>query len=100
LRINKFGPISLFYGLGQVPYNVVPMKETPRRRITVTSSVDKVSTDQLGNRVVVRGRGINPPTPTPFYSTVQQASGQIFKDDGAVFLHLVYLLKGIVSYLF
>jgi hypothetical protein len=44
----------------------------------VTSSVDKVSTDQLA-------------------SSGQQASGQILKDDGTVFLHLVYLLKGIVS---
>jgi hypothetical protein len=30
------------------------MKETPRRRITVTSSSNEISTDQLGNRVVVR----------------------------------------------
>jgi hypothetical protein len=29
------------------------MNETPRRRMTVTSSSNKVSTDQLGNRVVV-----------------------------------------------
>jgi hypothetical protein len=41
------------------------MKETPRRRIMVTLSLDKISTDQLGNRVVVRGKGINPP-PSPF----------------------------------
>jgi hypothetical protein len=27
-------------------------KETPRRRITVTSSLNEISTDQLGNRVV------------------------------------------------
>jgi hypothetical protein len=31
------------------------MKETPRRRIPLTSFLDKISTDQLGNRVVVRG---------------------------------------------
>jgi hypothetical protein len=53
----------------------------------VTSSVDKVSTDQLGNREVVRGGGVTPPTPPPPPSTVQQqASGQIYKDDGTVFI--------------
>jgi hypothetical protein len=30
------------------------MKETPRRRITVTSSLNEISTDQLGNRVGAR----------------------------------------------
>jgi hypothetical protein len=40
--------------------------ETPRRRITVTSSLKGISTDQLENRVAVRGG---------------QAFGQIFKDD-------------------
>ena len=41
------------------------MKETPRRRITVTSS----SNFQLrNNKVGVRGRGITQPAPTPFYS--------------------------------
>jgi hypothetical protein len=34
------------------------MKEKPRRKITVTSSFAETSTDQLGNRLVVRrGRG-------------------------------------------
>jgi hypothetical protein len=33
------------------------MKKTPRRRIMVTSSLNKISKDQLGNRVVVRGGG-------------------------------------------
>jgi hypothetical protein len=28
------------------------MKETPRRRITLTSSLTEINTDQLGNRVV------------------------------------------------
>jgi hypothetical protein len=37
------------------------MKGTPRRRITVTSSLNEISTDWLGNRVAV--------------------SGHIFKDD-------------------
>jgi hypothetical protein len=31
------------------------MKETLRRKITVTSSFNEVSTDQMGNRVAVRG---------------------------------------------
>jgi hypothetical protein len=31
------------------------VKETPSRRITVTSSLNEISTDLLGNRVVVRG---------------------------------------------
>ncbi len=43
----------------------------------VTSSLNETSTDQLGNRVVVRLRGVSPPLP-PF---LQQADGQIFKDD-------------------
>jgi hypothetical protein len=40
--------------------------ETPTRRITVTSSLNRISTDLLQNRVAVRGG---------------QAFGQIFKDD-------------------
>jgi hypothetical protein len=51
------------------------MKETPSRRITVTSSLEELSTNQLGNRVVVRGGGV---TVHPF---LQQASGKIYKDD-------------------
>ncbi len=31
------------------------MKETLRRRITVTASFNEVSTDQMGNRLAVRG---------------------------------------------
>ncbi len=42
------------------------MKETPRRKITVTSSL-KVISDQLGNRVELRGKGVASPVP-PFYS--------------------------------
>ncbi len=34
---------------------VYPLKEILRRRIAVTSSLNEVSTDQLGNRVLVRG---------------------------------------------
>jgi hypothetical protein len=33
------------------------MEEAPRRRITVTASLNEITTDQLGNRVVVRGGG-------------------------------------------
>jgi hypothetical protein len=40
-----------------------------RRRITVTSSLNEISMDQLGNRVVVRGRGVTLPAPTPFSSS-------------------------------
>jgi hypothetical protein len=43
------------------------MKKSPRRRITVTSSLNVKSTDQLGSRMVVRGGGVTPPAPTPFY---------------------------------
>jgi hypothetical protein len=50
-----------------------------RRRMTVTSSLNEISTDQLGIRVVVREGGVTPPT--PMHSFLQQASGQIFKDD-------------------
>jgi hypothetical protein len=42
------------------------MKEKPRKRITVTSSLN----DQLANRVVVRGRGVTPPANTPYYRRV------------------------------
>jgi hypothetical protein len=43
------------------------MKETPRRRITVTSFLTEISTDQLGNMAVLRGDA-TPPAFTPFYS--------------------------------
>jgi hypothetical protein len=43
------------------------MKETPRR-ITDTSSSNEISTDQLGNRVLVKGIGVTPPAYTPFYT--------------------------------
>jgi hypothetical protein len=40
------------------------MKEASRRRIKVTSSLNAISKDQLGNRVVVRvGGGFTPPAP-------------------------------------
>ncbi len=36
----------------------VTMKETQRRKMTVTSSLMEMSTDQLGNRVLVKGVGL------------------------------------------
>jgi hypothetical protein len=45
---------------------VKTMKETSRRRINVTSSLNEIFTDQLGNRVAARGGGITLPAPTPF----------------------------------
>jgi hypothetical protein len=33
------------------------MKKTPRRSITVMSSLNEISTDQLGNRMVLVGGG-------------------------------------------
>jgi hypothetical protein len=57
------------------------MNATPRRIITVTSSFcfNKISTDYLGNRVVVRGEALLCP-PEPF-STAGLFSGQSIKDD-------------------
>jgi hypothetical protein len=40
--------------------------ETPWRRITVTSSLNEMSTDQLGDRMVVRGARGYFALPTPF----------------------------------
>jgi hypothetical protein len=48
------------------------MKETPRRRITVTSSLNEKSKDQLGNKVGVKGEVL-------LRQPLQQASGQILK---------------------
>ncbi len=49
--------------------SVSRMKETTRRRITVTSSLIEIFTEPLGNRI---GVGVTPPAPIPFY---KQASG-------------------------
>jgi hypothetical protein len=58
---------------------VVFMKETPMGRITVTSSVNEISTDQLGNRLMVKNVELllGPLPPLSNYSY----TGQIFKDD-------------------
>jgi hypothetical protein len=39
------------------------MKETPRRRRTVTSSLNELSTDQLGNKKRVRREVLSRPPP-------------------------------------
>jgi hypothetical protein len=44
------------------------MKETPKRRITVTSSLNEISKDQLGKQVVVKGVDVN------FYSCLLDSS--------------------------
>ncbi len=53
------------------------MEEAPTRRVTVTSSLNEISRDHLGDRVVEKGGGVSARS-QPF---LQQASGQIFKDD-------------------
>jgi hypothetical protein len=55
------------------------VKETLSRRITVTSSLNETFTDQLENRVVLRGKSVSPPTPSLPIPTAD--SEQIFKDD-------------------
>ncbi len=37
------------------------MKETRRKKITVRSSLNEIFTDQVGNRMVVRGEGVTLP---------------------------------------
>jgi hypothetical protein len=65
------------------------MMQTPTRRITVTSSVKEISTDQLENRMGVRG--VTPFTPVPptagFWTDIQRRR-ELF------FLHLGYFLHG------
>ncbi len=49
---------ELLYSVSIAPVDcskIQAVKETTRRRITVTSSLNKISTDQLGNRVGMRG---------------------------------------------
>ncbi len=40
------------------------MKEKLSRRIIVAGPLNEISTDQLGNMVVVRGGGVTHPVPT------------------------------------
>jgi hypothetical protein len=45
------------------------VKKTTRKRIAVTSSLNNISTDHLGNMMVGYGGGVTPPPPPiPFYS--------------------------------
>jgi hypothetical protein len=52
--------------------DVLSKDEVLRRIIMATSSLNEISTDQLGNRVVVRGRGVTLPAPSLLF--LQQAS--------------------------
>jgi hypothetical protein len=56
LRDRRWGPGGSQFGRGDRHYGAVcliAMKKIPRGRITVTSSLNKISTNQLGNRAVV-----------------------------------------------
>jgi hypothetical protein len=69
---------------------VLAMKETPRRRRTVTSSLNEISTDQLGKRVVLGGGRCFRPAHAPLKGLTDR-----YKDDlNGFFLHLGYLLHG------
>jgi len=68
------------------PELVANMIETSRRRITVMPSLNEISTDQRGNRVVVRGGG-RYSTRRP-HTFIQQIFGQKFKDDVNVFFSI------------
>ncbi len=55
----EFRPNLLY--TGRARKDTFLMKETPRRRISVTSSLYEMFTDQLKNRVVFKGRGAYSP---------------------------------------
>ena len=81
-NISSYGFWQDMYTTPRPPF-LRRMKETPRRRIAVTSSLKEISTDQLGHRVLlVKGGGgwrytvLRPPPPL-----LQQASGRMCKDD-------------------
>ncbi len=61
--------MSIFSFLYLTTYrkSLPPMKGIQRRRITVTSSLKELPTNQLGNRVVVMGGGFYSTEYTPFY---------------------------------
>ncbi len=66
--------------------HLLNMKETQRRRIAATSSLNAKFTDQqLGER----GVGVTPPALTPIYSRLLNIH---LKTTLTVFLHLRYLL--------
>jgi hypothetical protein len=60
--------LNCSYAVAQIKAHwgvTVSIKETPRKRITFTSSLDELSTDPLGKRVV-RGKEFLLRRPTPF----------------------------------
>ncbi len=65
------------------------MMEIPRRRKTVPSSLYKISTDQLRNRLGVGVGGVTRPTSTPFYSRILD---RYLKAIIASFLHVMSTL--------
>ncbi len=70
------------------PYPHTPYEgntHTHIRRITVTSSLNKISTCQLKNRGVMRKKDVTPPTPTPFSSRLLD---KYLKTMWRFFLHL------------
>jgi hypothetical protein len=67
------------------------MKETPMWRITVTSSLDELSTDKLRNRKGMKMEVLLHPPPTSFCGRLR---GWIFKDDVNGFSSASYLLHG------
>jgi hypothetical protein len=55
------------------------MKETIRRRKTVTSSLNEISTDQLGKRVVARGGRRFSGRPPPLFYKYSRFLDRYFK---------------------
>ncbi len=76
----------------------VPKQWTkPCRRITVTSSLNASSTDQLGNRVVARG--VVYTYSAHSYPLLLQASGQIYKGDLNGFSSTSIFASWIIQYM-
>ncbi len=55
----------------------VEISTSNSRKITVTSSLNEISTDQLGKGLVLSARGVTQPAPT--FTACH--SGQIYEDD-------------------
>ncbi len=72
---EKFAHITLYFKK-IIIYRCWPgtVKETSRRRIAVTSSLNEMTKDQLGNFVVMRGSKRYSVHPQPF---LRQVSGEI-----------------------
>jgi hypothetical protein len=82
---------SLYFCKGGGLLFICGVLETPIRRITLLSSLHDITTDQLGYRVVVWGRGVTPPALTPLYSRFLD---RYVKTTWTVFLYLGYWLLG------